>query len=104
LYLPKIAVKKWRVRGKFDSVANHVILSQLSSMPLLKPMKIFSLRKCTITALTLLTGLGLALSASAKAPAVGDTAPLVSGKDHDGKAWNLADDIGKKVVLLSYSA
>jgi peroxiredoxin Q/BCP len=65
-------------------------------------MKTFSLRKCTITALALLTGLGLALSASAKTPAIGDTAPLVTGKDQDGKTWNLADDIGKKVVLLYF--
>jgi peroxiredoxin Q/BCP len=35
-------------------------------------------------------------------PKVGDKAPLVDGKDQDGKNWNLADDIGKKVVLLYF--
>jgi thioredoxin-dependent peroxiredoxin len=35
-------------------------------------------------------------------PKVGDKAPLIEGKDQDGKAWKLADDIGKKVVLLYF--
>jgi peroxiredoxin Q/BCP len=35
-------------------------------------------------------------------PKVGDTAPLVSGINQDGHTWNLADDIGKKVVLLYF--
>jgi len=35
-------------------------------------------------------------------PKVGQPAPLVSGTDQDGKAWNLADLIGKKVVLLYF--
>ncbi len=38
----------------------------------------------------------------AKTPAVGDKAPLVAGKDQDGKDWKLSDDIGKKVVLLYF--
>jgi len=32
----------------------------------------------------------------------GDKAPLVQGKDQDGKTWKLADDAGKKVVLLYF--
>jgi len=35
-------------------------------------------------------------------PKVGDTAPLVSGTDQDGKPWNLSDLVGKKVVLLYF--
>src|SRR5580698_3027272 len=65
-------------------------------------MKTSSLRAFSLTALALLAGIGLALAEDTKTPAVGDTAPLVSGKDQDGKTWNLADDIGKKVVLLYF--
>jgi peroxiredoxin Q/BCP len=35
-------------------------------------------------------------------PKVGDKAPLVEGKDQNGKDWKLSDDIGKKVVLLYF--
>ena len=35
-------------------------------------------------------------------PKPGDKAPLVEGKDQDGKAWKLADEIGKTVVLLYF--
>ncbi len=41
-------------------------------------------------------------TALAEMPKVGDKAPLVQGTDQDGKTWNLADDIGKKVVLLYF--
>lgn len=37
-----------------------------------------------------------------KTPKVGDTAPLIEGKDQDGKAWKLADQIGKSAVLLYF--
>jgi peroxiredoxin Q/BCP len=44
-----------------------------------------------------------ALAADASAmPKVGDKAPLVEGKDQDGKDWKLSDHIGKKVVLLYF--
>jgi thioredoxin-dependent peroxiredoxin len=56
--------------------------------------------------IALVTGLLATMSAlAAEAPAmpkVGDKAPLVEGKDQDGKNWNLADEIGKKVVLLYF--
>lgn len=45
------------------------------------------------------------LASAADAPAlpkVGDTAPLVEGKDQNGKTWKLADEVGKKVVLLYF--
>ena len=37
-----------------------------------------------------------------KTPKVGDKAPLIEGKDQDGKDWKLADVVGKKVVLLYF--
>src|ERR1700761_6650462 len=44
-----------------------------------------------------------ALAADAPAmPKAGDKAPLVEGKDQDGKDWKLSDEIGKKVVLLYF--
>jgi peroxiredoxin Q/BCP len=33
---------------------------------------------------------------------VGDKAPLIEGKDQDGKTWKLADELGKKAVLLYF--
>src|SRR6516164_10964376 len=41
-------------------------------------------------------------TAKANTPAVGDKAPLVQGKDQNGKEWKLADVVGKKVVLLYF--
>ena len=35
-------------------------------------------------------------------PKVGDVAPLVEGKDQAGSPWRLADEAGKKVVLLYF--
>ena len=35
-------------------------------------------------------------------PKVGDKAPLVEGKDQDGKTWKLSDEVGKKIVLLYF--
>jgi len=35
-------------------------------------------------------------------PKVGDKAPLIEGKDQDGKSWKLADVAGKKIVLLYF--
>jgi peroxiredoxin Q/BCP len=39
---------------------------------------------------------------AAEMPKVGDKAPLVEGKDQNGKEWRLADALGKKVVLLYF--
>jgi thioredoxin-dependent peroxiredoxin len=41
-------------------------------------------------------------SHAAGLPKVGDKAPLVEGKDADGKKWKLSDSIGKKVVVLYF--
>ena len=35
-------------------------------------------------------------------PKTGDTAPLISGTDQNGKDFNLADVVGKKIVLLYF--
>ena len=48
------------------------------------------------------TALALDSAALANTPAVGDKAPLVQGKDQNGKEWKLADVVGKKVVLLYF--
>ncbi len=37
-----------------------------------------------------------------KTPKVGDKAPLIVGKDQDGKKWKLADDVNHKIVLLYF--
>src|ERR1700722_3525241 len=55
-----------------------------------------------IVAVAFLAGLTLASAEPGKAPAVGDKAPRVEGKDQDGKEWKLSDDIGKKAVLLYF--
>lgn len=65
-------------------------------------MKASLVSALVLTALTCLaTGTGTNAEA-AKTPAVGDKAPLVEGKDQDGKDWKLADLVGKKVVLLYF--
>ena len=39
---------------------------------------------------------------AADQPKVGETAPLITGKDESDKEWKLADRIGKKIVLLYF--
>lgn len=46
-----------------------------------------------------LTGI---FSRAAELPKVGDKAPLVEGRDADGKKWKLSDSAGKKVILLYF--
>ncbi len=57
-------------------------------------------------AIALAVGLAASMSAfAADAPAmpkIGEKAPLVEGKDQAGQSWKLADDVGKKVVLLYF--
>src|SRR6267154_2370451 len=61
-----------------------------------------SLRSLPHLAMTLMGAFSLSFTALAKVPAVGDKAPLVQGKDQNGKEWKLADVVGKKVVLLYF--
>jgi peroxiredoxin Q/BCP len=41
-------------------------------------------------------------AAKAEMPKAGDKAPLIEGKDQDGKTWKLKDVEGKKLVLLYF--
>ena len=43
-----------------------------------------------------------AATAFAAMPKAGDTAPLFTGQDQDGKEFKLADHVGKKIVLLYF--
>jgi peroxiredoxin Q/BCP len=65
-------------------------------------MKIHLFRCTAVLALAFLTTLSLLAAETATVPKAGDKAPLIEGKDQDGRTWKLADDIGKKVVLLYF--
>jgi peroxiredoxin Q/BCP len=60
--------------------------------------------KTLLLTITLSLGLGLTAGAAdgGKTPKAGDKAPLVEGKDQDGKTWKLSDHVGKQVVLLYF--
>src|SRR5437870_9874820 len=64
-------------------------------------MKTSSFRSLPVL-VTLLFGASPCLAAEGGTPKVGDKAPLVEGKDQDGKTWKLADVVGKKIVLLYF--
>ena len=49
-----------------------------------------------------LLAVAMSFAARGATPKVGDQAPLVEGKDQDGKTWKLADSVGKKLVLLYF--
>jgi peroxiredoxin Q/BCP len=44
----------------------------------------------------------IAVPVFAAVPKAGDTAPLFTGQDQDGKTFNLKSSIGKKIVLLYF--
>ena len=50
----------------------------------------------------LAAGVFLMAADAGKTLKVGDAAPSVEGQDQDGKAWKLADHVGKRVVLLYF--
>lgn len=54
------------------------------------------------TLLACAAALVMTLNAHAATPKVGDKAPAVEGKDQDGKPWKLADQTGKKAILLYF--
>ena len=60
--------------------------------------------KTFLLTIALLLSLGLTAGAAdgGKTPKMGDKAPLVEGKDQDGKTWKLTDHVGKQVVLLYF--
>jgi peroxiredoxin Q/BCP len=51
---------------------------------------------------SLFTSMAVLAADAPSMPKVGDKAPLVEGKDQNGQGWKLADDLGKKVVLLYF--
>jgi thioredoxin-dependent peroxiredoxin len=66
----------------------------------MKPMK-----RSIVSLFILIAGsilLASAQDAPPKTLKVGDPAPVVSGINQDGKPWNLADQLGKKVVLVYF--
>ncbi len=44
----------------------------------------------------------LVSAAQAATPKVGEKAPLVEGKNQDGKTWKLSEELGRKSVLLYF--
>jgi peroxiredoxin Q/BCP len=65
-------------------------------------MKFSTRRPIPILSVLFMTALSLCLAGAAEALKTGDKAPLIEGKDQDGKTWKLADVVGKKVVLLYF--
>jgi len=64
-------------------------------------MKIRSLRPFPLLAAAFFSVVAFC-AIGAEMPKVGDKAPLIEGNDQDGKTWKLADEVGKKVVLLYF--
>ena len=56
----------------------------------------------TICGILLALVVALNMTFAAEKPKVGDQAPMVEGKDQDGKTYKLADEHGKSVVLLYF--
>jgi peroxiredoxin Q/BCP len=65
-------------------------------------MNIHSLSPLLLVAAASLAGVPLPCAIAAPMPKSGDKAPLVEGKDQNGKIWRLADVLGKQVVLLYF--
>ncbi len=65
-------------------------------------MKIHSIVPLRLLAIAWLAILSPLAAEAAQMPKVGDKAPLIEGKDQDGKTWKLADVVGKQVVLLYF--
>jgi len=58
--------------------------------------------KVLIGSLALLATLSPCRADNAPMPKVGDKAPLVTGKNQDGRTWKLAGDIGKQFIILYF--
>ena len=65
-------------------------------------MKIYLLGQLPLVAAAWLPSLDPHTASAAQTPKAGDAAPLIEGKDQDGKTWKLADVLGKKLVLLYF--
>jgi peroxiredoxin Q/BCP len=65
-------------------------------------MKINPIGQLSLLTAALLAAFSPSLAGAGPVPKAGDAAPLIEGKDQDGKTWKLADVVGKKVVLLYF--
>lgn len=66
-------------------------------------MKSISFQVAVLTVAFLVSGLAQGQpNPTPRLPKVGEKAPLVTGRNQDGKTWKLADAIGKKIVLLYF--
>jgi peroxiredoxin Q/BCP len=63
-------------------------------------MKLHAIAIALVT--SLFAGMSVHAADAPAMPKAGDKAPLVEGKDQNGKDWKLSDEIGKKVVLLYF--
>lgn len=52
--------------------------------------------------LALFASVPMCLAEPGAMPKVGDQAPLIVGKNQDGKTWKLANAVGKQIVLLYF--
>ena len=65
-------------------------------------MKTHLCSRIASVALALWFGVAVTGAEPAVLPKIGDKAPLISGKNQDGKTWSLAESVGKKIVLLYF--
>jgi peroxiredoxin Q/BCP len=65
-------------------------------------MKSHTLRLLTVLAGGFIAAILSGQASAAETPKTGDKAPLIEGKDQDGKTWKLSDAVGKQVVLLYF--
>ena len=65
-------------------------------------MNLNPLQNACIATLGLFASVSLCLGDNAPLPKVGDKAPLVTGRNQDGKTWKLANFVGKKIVVLYF--
>jgi peroxiredoxin Q/BCP len=65
-------------------------------------MKTNRILKCFAAGVALMVAAATLTAQEIKMPKVGDKAPVVSGKNEKGATWNLADSVGKKIVLLYF--
>jgi len=65
-------------------------------------MKLTMTQLLPLFAAILIAGVSGAVAEDSRTPKEGDKAPLISGKDQDGKEWKLSDAVGKRVVLVYF--
>lgn len=60
------------------------------------------MKKIIFSAIICVTSFLFTNAAQSATPKVGDKAPMVEGKNQDGKNWKLSEAQGKKIVLLYF--